>query len=126
VTALVDEIESHVPASNKAVTIAYRDDVIRYARSRGLGACRPLPDRDRQDAGEIDGVPGWTLLCRRRQTLDIPSAIRQARQRADRDGSEFAAAVLHAKGHSVEDSWAVLPLSELLDLIARWKPEGAS
>lgn len=113
------------PASNKARTLAWRDDVIRYARSRGIRAGRPLHSAEIQDAGEIDGIPGWTLLCRRRQLLDLASAVRQARERADRDGNLYASAVIYARGHEIEDSYCVMPLSQLLDLVAGMKPEGA-
>lgn len=106
-----------LPTSNKAKTLAWRDDVIRLARSRGLMAGRPLHSLSSQDAGEVDGIPGWTLLCRRRQLLDIASAVRQAGERADRDGSRFAAAVLHARGQEIEDAYCVMTLSQLLDLI---------
>lgn len=113
-TATLDDL----PASNKARTLSWRDDVVRYARSRGFRAGRPLHTFDTQDAGEVDGIPSWTLLCRRRQLLDIASALRQARERADRDGNRYAAAVLYARGQEIESAYAVMPLGQLLDLIS--------
>lgn len=112
-TTLADEARP----SNKARTLAWRDDVIRYARSRGIRAGRPLHSADIQDAGEVDGLSPWTLLCRRRQVLDLASAVRQARARADRDGNRYAAAVIYARGQEIENAYCVMPLSQLLDLV---------
>jgi hypothetical protein len=117
VTSTTTAVGDELPVSNKAKTLAWRDDVIRYARSRGVPAGRPLHSVDSQDAGEIDGIPGWTLLCRRRQLLDIASAVRQARERADGDGSQYAVAVLYARARPVGDAYAVMSLRQLLDLI---------
>ena len=106
--------------TNLSRTLRWRDAVLRFLRDEGLMVGGPLktehgPFRDR---GEIEGVPGWTLLARRQQRLNLADSVDQARFRADRDGNPFAAAVLFRRGHQVRDAYAVMPLSQLVALLS--------
>ena len=110
--------------ANLSRTLRWRDQVLRFLRDEGVMAVAPLrteygPFRDR---GEIE-LPGWTLLARRQQRIDVAGSVDHARSRADRDGSRYSAAVIFRRSHGVAGAYVVMPLSEFISLLKR-TPEG--
>lgn len=115
-----EEFVGSLVGSNRARTLTYRDQVARYLRTaHGLTAGRPLlpEDGSARDRGEIDGVPGWSLLCARQKALDLPAAVTRAEDHADRYGNPRSAAVVHRPRRPTEAAYVVMSLSQFAELI---------
>jgi hypothetical protein len=120
-TALVDQLRTtDEPTHPRHRTLLWRDDVVRLLRDYGLTVGRPLAaGNGTTDRGEIDGVPGWSVLVRRQQTLDLPGTLAQAEEHAARHGNRRSAAVFHRRAHEIESAYVVFTLATFAELLAR-------
>ena len=74
-----------------------------------------------KDGAEIEGLPGLLLVARRQRSVDLAACVDVARERADRRGLPYAAAVLHRPGTDetgdIGASFVVQPLDQFLELL---------
>lgn len=108
-----------VPASNRTITLRYRDQVLKHLRSRGLVVGRPLlpASGPHMDSGEIDGINNWTVIARRQQRLDLSECADLAKDRAAKAGTPYVATVLHRRSHETQESYVLLSLAVFADLL---------
>ena len=116
------------PPANKSVTLAWRGTLLDYLRDQGVTTARAPEPRSGVpgpfgEAGEIAGVDGWTLLVQRCKTLDLSGSADEAKRRADRDGSEFWATLLHRKAKDPAQAYVLLDVDNLTRLLSRLDTE---
>jgi hypothetical protein len=116
--------------SAKQTSLLYRNEVIEFLRSQGFwtadGPAGTLDIDNPQEGngGSVAGLP-WTLVTRKRlgETAGIGLGLNSARDLAAQQENPLFATVFHRRGTSVEDSYVVLPLHVLADVLARLYPE---
>jgi len=118
-----------VPAANgramKAKGSAFEREVVRYLRDHGhpyversYGAGRP------DDAGDLDGLPRWTVEVKACRALDLAGWMDEARREQGHAGSKYTAVVAKRRGKAVEHAYVVLTLAAWARLVG--ETEGAS
>lgn len=117
-----DEEQESGSARDRA--LRWRDQVIRYLRSDGHLVGRPLlPEGGAwTDKAEIDGVPGWSILCRRQKLMNLPGSVAKAADHAARHGNPRAATVLHRRDHPLSDAYVLMELSTFSALLKELSP----
>ena len=117
VEPLADENNDH---RNRDRTLRWRDECARFLRTYGLPAGRPLLPSSGAwlDRGQVDGLSGWTLLCRRQKSMDMRSSLDAAKDRADLDGSKYAAVVFHARAREIESAYVAMTFDQFAELLA--------
>lgn len=126
-----DEPEADdLSGSNRVTTLKWRDTVIRFMRSQGLVVGRPLHTVAGvwTDRGEVDGLPDWTILCRRQKAINLPASVGKAEQHAATHGNSRVATVLYRRLRPIEDSYVLMSLAQFSELLRTLPPtaeEGA-
>lgn len=116
--------------SARARAVAFRDAALAVLHEAGVTAAR-RPNRvgDRpgfsiHDDASIGGLP-WLLTCHRQATIDLSGALDGAAMKAELLGTDLYAALFHRRAHDIEESYAVMPLAVLADVLLRLHPESA-
>jgi hypothetical protein len=91
--------------------------VVRFL-GRWFPACERRALTGKHDKGDIAGVPGWTLELKNTASLDLAGALNEAKAEAANAGTRYYAAVFSRRMKPVEESYAVVPLWVLAELIA--------
>jgi len=75
-------------------------------------------------SSDVNGIDGWAIATRLRVNRDLSGSLRAAQQMAEREGAEFAAAVVSGRGAagSAEDAYVVLDVATFSRLIAVARP----
>lgn len=92
----------------------YEREIARELRARGFNADRTSNGKVQAARGDISGVPGLSLECKRCERIELPKWLAQATEDAQ-DGNA-PAVVFRRNG---EKSWAVVPFAYLLDVLTR-------
>lgn len=108
-------------AGMKAKGSAFEREVVRVLREHGhpsaaraYGAGRPA------DVGDVAGVPGFVVECKAHRALDLAGwADEVGREAASAGPGVVPVVVAKPRGRSAEESYAVLRLADLADLLAR-------
>lgn len=112
-------VETEEGGSARARTLRWRDEVVRYLRGHGLTVGRPLlPDGGPwHDRGEVDGVPGWSVLVRRQRHLNLPASMDQAAEHAIHSGNSRAAVVVYRRDRPLDQAYVLLNLGTFSRLL---------
>mgnify|MGYP000041121409 CR=1 FL=1 len=105
---------------NRERTLRWRDQCVIFLRTHGLPAGRPLLPSSGAwtDRGQVDGLTGWTVLCRRQKTMDLRSSLDAAKDRASLDGSKYAAVVFHARAREIDAAYVAMTFDQFAELLA--------
>jgi len=117
-----------MPAINgrpmKARGSAFERDVAQFLRDndhryveRAYGAGRP------DDAGDLDGLPRWTVEVKACRALDLAGWVDEARREQHNAGSAYAAVVAKRRGKAVEHAYVVLTLAAWARLVGETESE---
>jgi len=87
-----------------------RDHGHRYVE-RAYGAGRP------DDAGDLDGLPRWTVEVKACRALDLAGWMDEARREQGHAGTEYTAVVAKRRNRPVADAYVVLPLADWARLV---------
>jgi hypothetical protein len=71
----------------------------------------------KNDKGDIAGVADWTFELKNTTTIDLAGAMNEAKAEAANAGTRYYAAVFSRRMKPVEESYAVVPLWALAELI---------
>ena len=82
----------------------------RYAE-RSYGAGRP------DDVGDIDGIPGVVIECKNYRTIDLAGFMDEAETERVNAGAELAVVVVKRRQKPAGQSYAVLTLHDLAELL---------
>jgi len=85
---------------------------------RSYGAGRP------DDAGDLDGLPRWTVEVKACRALDLAGWMDEARREQTNASTEYTAVVAKRRGKAVEHAYVVLTLAAWARLVG--ETEGAS
>lgn len=101
-------------------TYRWRDETVRYLRSRGLKADRPLLPLSgaTYDNGEVTGLTDWTLIARRQKALKMAESLDAASDLAAKAGSRFHAVLLFRRLRSTPDAYVCMTLANFAELLS--------
>jgi len=94
----------------RAVVECLRAHGHRYAE-RAYGAGRP------EDVGDIDGILGVVLECKAHRSIDLAGFMDEAERERVNAGAEIAVVVVKRRQKPVGQSYAVLTLDALAELL---------
>lgn len=120
------------PASNKARTLAFRDELVLFLRENGFDevsrrpelATSKLSDRLRNDPGDILGLP-WALAVRRQHQIDLSESVLMAAGKALTAGTRLYATIHHRRDAGIDQSYVTMPLSVFMRVL-RFTPGAES
>ena len=104
-------------ATNSEAGIHFRNRVLIYLLQQGLNVSNPFRDRKLSELigtfdahTDIAGLEPWVIDVRTSQRGDISTALAEGRAAAHAAGTEWHVALMARREHSIEHSYAVLPL----------------
>lgn len=106
----------------RAKGTAWESAVVAYLQEHGFPYAERRAMGGANDRGDIAGVPGVVLECKSTKTLELAEACDEAERERLQDGASYGVAVIKRRNRGVGQAYAVLPLSQLVDLLGEDAP----
>jgi hypothetical protein len=96
-----------------------------YLNRRGAAVVR-LGLAGAQDAGDLYGIPGWTIECKNTTAAELATAVDEALREQRVAGTRYACVIKHRAGANVRRAYVFMELAQWADLIGLHEEEASS
>ncbi len=105
-------------SKSKQKGTAFETAVVRYLRDHGFPYAERAPLAGNKDRGDITGTPGLVWECKNAKEIRLAQWIEETQVEADNANADHGILVVKRPRHGDPgDAYAVLPLSDLVDLL---------
>ncbi len=103
------------PARRKGT--GWENSVRDLAIERGFRHAHRLGQAGTKDVGDVWIAPNAVIECKATKTIDLASAVSEAKREADTAGAAWWLAAIKRRQHSAGHGYAVTELNVMLDLL---------
>lgn len=105
-------------SKSKARGTRFESDVVGYLREHGFPYAERRAQSGNRDRGDITGIPGWCMELKATNRIDLGEFMAEAEIEARNANCEDFALIVKRRMKSVGESYAVVPLRLLVELMA--------
>ena len=107
-------------STSKQKGSAHERAVVDYLKANGWKHAERRLAGDKNDRGDIAGVPGIVLECKNEKRIDLAQYMRELEVEAAIDKADAGAAIVKKRGTTdVADYYAVMPVYMLVHLLKK-------
>lgn len=97
---------------------AFETRVVKMLQAFGFGEAARAPLSGKNDKGDILGIKNWTLELKNRKQWALAQAMDEAKRESQVGKTSFYAVVANRNRSPINRAYAVMELSQLLNIIA--------
>ena len=107
-------------SASKQKGSAHERAVVDYLKANGWKHAERRLAGDKNDRGDIAGVPGIVLECKNEKRIDLAQYMRELEVEVANDKADAGAAIVKKRGTTdVADYYAVMPVYMLVHLLKK-------
>lgn len=107
-------------SASKQKGSAHERAVVEYLKANGWKHAERRLAGDKNDRGDIAGVPGIVLECKNEKRIDLAQYMRELEVEVANDKADAGAAIVKKRGTTdVADYYAVMPVYMLVHLLKK-------